>query len=211
MSGGIVILISGRGSNMRAILEQAKAGEIPAPVSIVISNNAAADGLVTARSFGVPIEVVPHRNFPTRDAFDTELMRAIDRHRPKLVVLAGFMRILSDTFIDHYKNRLINIHPSLLPAFPGLNTHQRAIDAKAKQHGATVHFVTLDVDAGPIIAQVKVPVLPNDTPTSLNDRVLKEEHRILPLVVKWFVEDRLSIQDGRVLLDGSISREQGLS
>jgi phosphoribosylglycinamide formyltransferase-1 len=210
MSGGIVILISGRGSNMQAVLEQTMSGAIPATISAVISNNPAAEGLAIAPSFGVPIETVPHRDYPTREAFDAALMRAIDRHAPKLVVLAGFMRILTDTFINHYKDRLINIHPSLLPAFPGLNTHQRAIDAGVKQHGATVHFVIPDIDAGPIIAQAKIPVLANDTPASLGARVLKEEHRILPMAVKWFMENRLSICDGKVFLDGSISDAQGL-
>jgi phosphoribosylglycinamide formyltransferase 1 len=203
MSGGIVILISGRGSNMQAVLEQAKSGAIRAPVSTVISNNPTAEGLAIAKSFGVPTDTIPHRNYPTREAFDAALMHAIDRHAPKLVVLAGFMRILTDGFINHYQHRLINIHPSLLPAFPGLNTHERAIEAGVKQHGATVHFVIPDIDAGPVIAQSKVPVLANDTPASLGERVLKEEHRILPMAVKWFMEDRLSIRDGKVFLDGA--------
>lgn len=211
MSGGIVILISGRGSNMHAVVEQTKSGEIPASVSAVISNNAAAEGLAIAKSDGVPIDVVPHRDFPSRQDFDAALTRSIDRYAPKLVVLAGFMRILTDGFIEHYHGRLINIHPSLLPAFPGLNTHQRAIEANATQHGASVHFVTTDIDAGPIIIQAKVPVAPTDTPESLSERVLLEEHRILPIAVKWFVEGRLSVQNGRVFLDGSINSAQGLN
>jgi phosphoribosylglycinamide formyltransferase 1 len=211
MSGGIVILISGRGSNMQAVLEQAKSGVIRAPVSAVISNNSAAEGLAIAKSFGVPTETIPHRDYPTREAFDAALMQAIDRHAPKLVVLAGFMRILTDGFINHYQNRLINIHPSLLPAFPGLNTHQRALEADIKEHGATVHFVIPDIDAGPVVAQARVPVLAGDTPISLGERVLKEEHRILPMAVKWFMEDRLSVHGGKVLLDGSLREAQGLA
>lgn len=202
MSGGIVILISGRGSNMQALLEQVTSGAIASSVLAVISNNREAEGLAIARSMGTPTEVVAHRDYPTRESFDAALLRAIDRHSPTLVVLAGFMRILTNSFIAHYRDRLINIHPSLLPAFPGLNTHQRAIDAGAKEHGATVHFVTPDLDSGPIIVQAAVPVLSGDTAQSLGARVLEEEHKILPLAVRWFVEGRLSVRDGRVLVDG---------
>jgi phosphoribosylglycinamide formyltransferase-1 len=211
MNGGIVILISGRGSNMQAVLEQVKLGVIATPVNAVISNHPGAEGLAIAKAFGAATDIVPHRDYPTRDAFDAALMRAIDKHAPKLVVLAGFMRILTTSFIDHYQGRLINIHPSLLPAFPGLNTHQRAIDASVKQHGATVHFVTRDVDAGPLIAQAKVAVQANDTAVTLGERVLKEEHRILPLAVKWFVEGRLSVRGAHALLDGAVREEQGLN
>jgi phosphoribosylglycinamide formyltransferase-1 len=203
MSGGIVILISGRGSNMRALLEQVKSGAISTPVSAVISNNSDVEGLAVAQSMGIATHVVSHRDYPTRENFDDSLRRVIDRYSPKLVVLAGFMRILTNNFIKHYENRLINIHPSLLPAFPGLNTHQRALDAGVGVHGATVHFVVPDVDAGPIITQARVAVLPQDTAASLGARVLVEEHRILPMAVKWFLEDRLSIRDGRVLLNGA--------
>lgn len=210
-AGGIVILISGRGSNMRAILRAVQAGTIPTEVRAVISSNANADGLEYARVAGVPTQVVSHREHDSREAFDAALMHAIDAHHPKLVVLAGFMRILTPDFIRHYHGRLINIHPSLLPQFPGLDTHQRALDAGVAQHGATVHFVTEDVDAGPVIAQATVPVLPNDTRDTLAARVLEEEHRILPLAVKWFVDDRLAVRDGRVLLDGEVRAEQGLA
>jgi phosphoribosylglycinamide formyltransferase-1 len=202
MSGGVVILISGRGTNMQALLESAQSGSIPSAISAVISNNPNAQGLNIARSFGVATDVVSHRDYATRELFDEALARAIDRHAPSLVVLAGFMRILTNGFIERYKNRLINIHPSFLPAFPGLNTHQRALDAGVATHGATVHFVVPDVDAGPVIAQAGVPVLPGDTAASLAERVLKEEHRILPMAVKWFVEGRLSVRNGRVLVDG---------
>lgn len=210
MIDGIVILISGRGSNMQAILTQVKSGAIPAPVSAVISNQPDASGLAIARAEKIPTQTISHREFETREAFDTALIQAIDQYSPKLVVLAGFMRILTDGFIDHYKGRLINIHPSLLPAFPGLNTHQRAIDAGVKHHGATVHFVTRDVDSGPIIAQAQVSVRADDTPISLGERVLKEEHRILPMAVKWYMENRLSVRNGRVLLDNIESVAQGL-
>lgn len=190
----IVILISGRGSNMEAIL---KAG---IPVQAVISNNAAAAGLATARNHGTATAVIDHRQFPDRAAFDTALTAAIDSHRPDLVVLAGFMRILTDAFVAHYSGRMINIHPSLLPAFPGLNTHRRALEAGVRVHGCTVHFVTPVLDHGPIIIQAAVPVQPDDTEDALAARVLREEHRIYPQAVRWFCEDRLALANGRVAL-----------
>jgi phosphoribosylglycinamide formyltransferase-1 len=208
---GIVILISGRGSNMQAILEAVKAQTIPADVRAVISSNPGAEGLRLAQARGIPTQVVPHRDYTTREAFDAALQSAIDAYDPQLVVLAGFMRILTPAFIRHYDGHLINIHPSLLPQFPGLNTHQRALDAGARQHGATVHFVIPEVDSGPVIIQATVPVLANDTAETLAARVLEQEHRIFPLAVKWFVERRLSVRDGRVLLDGATQPEQGLA
>lgn len=209
-SAGIVILISGRGSNMQAMLEAVKDGAIAADIRAVISNNSTAEGLATAQAAGIPTEVVSHRERATREAFDQALATAIDRYDPALVVLAGFMRILTDQFIRHYYGRLINIHPSLLPQFPGLNTHQRALDAGATRHGASVHFVTPEVDAGPIIVQASVPVLAGDTAATLAARVLEQEHRIFPLAVKWFFEKRLTITGGHVLLDGAAQPEQGL-
>src|SRR6185436_17679744 len=173
---GLVILVSGRGSNMRVILEAARTGVIPATVRAVISNNPAAEALRIAEGNGIATQAVPHGNYATREEFDSALAQIIDSYNPQLVVLAGFMRILTTGFIRRYEGRMINMHPSLLPEFPGLNTHRRAIEAGAKHHGATVHFVTPDVDAGPIIAQATVPVFENDTPNVLAERVLREEH-----------------------------------
>jgi phosphoribosylglycinamide formyltransferase-1 len=207
---GLVILISGRGSNMQAILEAVRAGRLPAEVRAVISNEPQAAGLKIAQAAGVPTHVVPHRNAPGRADFEAALSRQIDEYAPALVVLAGFMRVLSGDFVRRYSGRLVNIHPSLLPEFPGLRTHERALESGAKRHGASVHFVTSEVDSGPVIVQAAVPVRPGDTPEKLAQRVLKEEHRIYPLAIRWFVEGRLSLRDGRVLLDGKVQPEQGL-
>ena len=198
----VVILISGRGTNLQAIVDEVRAGKLPADIRAVISNNPEAAGLQQARAAGLHTEVVDHRTYPTRAAFEQALAQAIDRHTPTLVALAGFMRILGRDFIERYHGRLINIHPSLLPKYPGLDTHARAIAASETQHGASVHFVIPDVDAGPVILQAAVPVLPNDTPATLAERVLKEEHRIYPLVIRWFAEGRLALRDGHALLDG---------
>ena len=193
----IVILISGRGSNMEALLE----ARLPARIAAVISNNPQARGLGTAQSRGIATAVVDHRAFPDRAAFDAALGAEIDRHRPDLVVLAGFMRILTEPFIARYRGRLINIHPSLLPTFTGLDTHRRALAAGVQIHGCTVHFVAPEVDSGPIIAQAAVPVLPGDTEEQLAARVLAEEHRIYPQAVRWFIEGKLKLEDGRVRID----------
>lgn len=192
--GRIVILISGRGSNMQAILE---AGLAP-NVAAVISNNPGAAGLEFARAQGVETLVVDHRGYPDRAAFDAALAAKIRSYGPDLVVLAGFMRILTESFIGHFENRIMNIHPSLLPAFPGTNTHRRALDEGVRLHGCTVHFVVPEVDRGPIIVQAAVPVLPDDDEKSLADRVLAQEHRIYPMAVRWFLEGRLSVEEGRV-------------
>ncbi|MEW9900343.1 phosphoribosylglycinamide formyltransferase [Chitinivorax sp. PXF-14] len=190
----VVILISGRGSNMEAILR----AQPPVEFAAVISNKADAAGLETARAHGIPTAVLSHKGFDSREAFDAELARLIDGYTPDLIVLAGFMRILSEGFVRHYEGRMINIHPSLLPAFTGLNTHARAIDEGCKLHGCTVHFVTGELDHGPIIAQAAVPVLNDDTPETLSARVLVQEHRLYPEAVRWFAEDRLSLLDGKV-------------
>jgi phosphoribosylglycinamide formyltransferase-1 len=214
MSGApapVVILLSGRGSNLQAILDQARAGQLPVDIRAVISNNPEAEGLARARAAGVAVEVVDHRAFPERAAFDQALMQAIDRHQPRLVILAGFMRIFGPEFIRHYAGRLINIHPSLLPAFKGLQTHARALAAGASEHGASVHFVTNDLDGGPVIAQAVVAVQPGDTPETLSARVLEQEHRLYPLAIRWAIEGRLSIRHGQVLLDGAVRPEQGLA
>ncbi len=199
----IVILLSGRGSNMQAIVERCAAEGWPAQVVGVASNRADAEGLAWAAARGIATAVVEHRAFPTREAFDAELQRVIDGWSPDLVVLAGFMRILGAGFVRHYQGRMLNIHPSLLPAFAGLHTHRRAIEAGCKLAGATVHFVTAELDHGPIVAQAAVPVLPGDDEHTLAERVLVQEHRLYPQAVRWFVEGRLRI-DGQVVtqLDG---------
>jgi phosphoribosylglycinamide formyltransferase-1 len=187
----IVVLISGRGSNMQAIV-RACAGEAwPARVAAVVSNRADAEGLAFARAHGIATATVEHRGFASREAFDAELARTIDAFAPDVVALAGFMRILTDGFVAHYAGRLINVHPSLLPAFGGLDTHRRAIEAGCKLAGATVHFVTPALDHGPIIAQVAVPVLAGDSAESLAARVLAQEHLLYPRALRWLVEGRL--------------------
>jgi phosphoribosylglycinamide formyltransferase-1 len=194
----IVILISGRGSNMQAIVRAAQEEQWPAGIAAVISNRADAPGLTFAAGQGIPTVVVANKDFPTREAFDGALQRAIDRFSPDLVALAGFLRILTPSFVEHYAGRMLNIHPSLLPDFPGLGTHRQALAAGAKKHGATVHFVTADLDHGPIVAQAAVPVLPGDTEDTLSARVLTQEHIIYPRAMRWFVEGKLSIDNGRV-------------
>ncbi|MBS4099173.1 MAG: phosphoribosylglycinamide formyltransferase [Sulfuricella sp.] len=185
----IVILVSGRGSNMQALLE----AKLPLTVAAVLSNKADAQALEIARSHGVDTLVVNHRDYSDREAFDRAMAEKIDALGADLVVLAGFMRILSPWFVAHYRNRLINIHPALLPAFTGLDTHARALADGVKLHGCTVHFVTNELDRGPIVAQVAVPVFPDDTEEILAARVLAQEHRIYPAALRWFAEDRLEI------------------
>ncbi len=194
----IVILISGRGSNMEAIVRSCAAERWPARVVAVISNRADAAGLQFATEQGIATAVVDHRAFAARAAFDDALAAAIDAHRPDLVVLAGFMRILGERFTRRYAGRMLNIHPSLLPAFPGLHTHRRALEAGCKLAGATVHFVTPELDLGPIVIQSVVPVRPDDDADALAARVLATEHRIYPRAVRWFVEGALRIDGGVV-------------
>ena len=189
----IVILISGRGSNMEAIVERCAAEAWGAQVVAVISNRPAAAGLAFAAGKGIATAVVDHKLHITREAFDDQLAAAIDAHAPDLVVLAGFMRILTDAFVRRYEGRLLNIHPSLLPAFPGLHTHRRALEAGCKVAGATVHFVTPTLDFGPIVIQAAVPVLPDDDEARLSARVLAREHVMYPLAVRWFVQGKLSV------------------
>ncbi|HET7598441.1 MAG TPA: phosphoribosylglycinamide formyltransferase [Burkholderiales bacterium] len=203
----IVILISGRGSNMQALLE----ARLPAEVAAVMSNNPGAQGLDIARRFGVACSTVDHRDFGERAAFDAALAAAIDQHRPDLVVLAGFMRVFTEPFVARYRGRMLNIHPSLLPAFPGLRTHRRALAAGVRIHGCTVHFVSPDVDHGPIVVQAAVPVLAGDSEAQLAARVLRQEHRIYPSAVRWFCEERLRLStDGRVELDVPAAAERAL-
>ncbi|MBU3600345.1 phosphoribosylglycinamide formyltransferase [Polynucleobacter sp. 30F-ANTBAC] len=196
----IVILISGRGSNMEAIVRAAQKEAWPAKISAVISNRPDAGGLDFARSHNIPAESLDHRQFESRQAFDAALIKLIDTYQPDLVVLAGFMRILTADFVQHYEGRLLNIHPSLLPLFPGLATHEQALEAGVQEHGATVHFVTEALDHGPIVLQASVPVVSGDTPDTLAQRVLKQEHIIYPRAVRWFIDNRISIDQNRVLV-----------
>jgi phosphoribosylglycinamide formyltransferase-1 len=199
----IVILISGRGSNMEALIAARDAGHLPVGIAAVISNRPDAGGLATAAAAGIATQVVDHKGFAGREAFDAALAECIDGFAPDLVVLAGFMRILSDGFVRHYAGRLVNIHPSLLPSFPGLHTHRRALDEGVRIHGCTVHFVTPALDHGPVIIQAAVPVLDDDSEETLAARVLAQEHRIYPQAVRWFAEDRLQLVDGRVRIAGA--------
>jgi phosphoribosylglycinamide formyltransferase 1 len=201
----LVILISGRGSNMEAIVRACAAEHWPARVAAVISNRPEAAGLAFAASQGIATAVVDHTGYADRAAFDAALTDTIDAHEPDLVVLAGFMRVLTPAFVQHYAGRMLNVHPSLLPSFTGLNTHQRALDAGVRIHGATVHFVTDDLDHGPIVAQAAVPVLPGDDAAALAARILKVEHVIYPRAVRWFVEGRLALDGARVSLSGTES------
>lgn len=194
----IIILISGRGSNMQAIVRAAKTEQWACRIAAVISNRPDAEGLVFAAENGIPTAVVPSRQYPSREDFDAALRAEIDKFAPDLVVLAGFMRILTPAFVEHYAGRMLNIHPSLLPSFPGLATHRQALAAGVKVHGATVHFVTADLDHGPIVEQAVVPVLPGDTEHDLAERVLVQEHVIYPRSVRWFIEERLTIDNGLV-------------
>lgn len=193
----VVVLISGRGSNMEALIE---AG---IPVSAVISNRAEAAGLAVAARRGIATGVVEHRRYAAREDFDAALAAAVERFAPRLVALAGFMRVLTPQFVERYHSRLMNIHPSLLPAFPGLHTHERAIAAGVKVHGCTVHFVTAELDHGPIIAQAAVAVRPSDDANALAARVLRQEHVIYPRAVRWFLDGRLALADGVVRVQGN--------
>jgi phosphoribosylglycinamide formyltransferase-1 len=193
----VVVLISGRGSNLGAILEAGLS------VSGVISNEPSAGGLQIAARHGVPGRVIEHRRFESRAAFDTALAAEIDRFAPRLVAMAGFMRVVTPAFVERYAGRLVNIHPSLLPAFAGLATHERALAAGVKVHGCTVHFVTAELDHGPIIVQAAVPVLPGDSPAALAARVLRQEHRVYPCAIRWFLEGRLTSENGVVSVRGN--------
>jgi phosphoribosylglycinamide formyltransferase 1 len=199
----VAILISGRGSNMVALIDAAKANDFPAEIVLVVSNEPAAQGLERARAAGITTAVVDHRpHGRDRAAFERALQAAIEPHRVDLICLAGFMRLLTPWFIGQWDARLLNIHPALLPAFKGLDTHARAIAEGARQHGATVHFVVPEMDSGPIIIQEAVPVLPTDTEASLAARVLASEHRIYPLALRFVAEGRVTVDSGRCLIDG---------
>ena len=199
---GIAVLISGRGTNLQAIIDAIAGGTLPVELKAVISNEPGAPGIARARAAGYETAIVHHRDFSSRERFDAALAGAIDRFGVELVVLAGFMRVLTPGFVRRYAGRIINIHPSLLPEFPGLDTHARAIEAGAGVHGATVHFVTEALDGGPIIARTEVPVLPRDDADTLAARVLEREHVILPRVLRWLAQRRVELDGGRVLVDG---------
>jgi phosphoribosylglycinamide formyltransferase-1 len=197
----IVILISGSGTNLQAIIDAVNEGRINARIAAVISNRADAKGLQRARQARINTIVVDAKNHDDRVSYDQALVSAIDEIDPDLIVLAGFMRILSDMFIDHYQGRIMNIHPSLLPEFKGLHTHRRALESSAQRHGASVHFVSNELDSGPVVIQAEVPVLPDDNEESLAARVLQQEHIIYPMVIAWYIDGRLEYSGDKILLD----------
>jgi len=206
----IVVLISGNGSNLQAIIDAVNNPSnnpdqkpLPVDIKLVISSKRNAFGLERAQRAGIPTALLEDTDYETREDYDRALQMLIDEQHPKLVVLAGFMRILSEGFVNHYQDRLINIHPSLLPEYRGLKTHQRAIEAGDKEHGATVHFVTPELDDGPLVLQAKVPVLADDTVETLKQRVLEKEHTIYPLVIRWIAESRLTVKNHRLVFDSS--------
>ncbi|HYM35556.1 MAG TPA: phosphoribosylglycinamide formyltransferase [Steroidobacteraceae bacterium] len=198
----VVILISGLGSNMCALADRAKEGALPIEIRAVISDRAHAPGLERARERGIHTGTLSAQDFPTRDAFDAKLAELVDGYAPKLVVLAGYMKILSTTFVRRFKGRLLNIHPSLLPKYPGLHTHRRALEAGDKEHGASVHFVTDELDSGPIVIQGRMPVRADDTERSLAARVHEVEHKIYPQAVEWFARGRVTMSEDKAWLDG---------
>jgi phosphoribosylglycinamide formyltransferase-1 len=198
----VVVVISGSGSNLQALIDAAIDG-LPFRVCGVISNRPGAQGLQRAGAAGIPTRVVDHTAFPDRDSFDAALAQAIDEFQPRLVVLAGFMRILTNAFVKRFAGRMLNIHPSLLPAFQGLHTHRRALQEGVTEHGASVHFVTGELDGGPVIAQARVPVLGGDTESELAARVLQREHQLLPQVVCWYAQGKLQLRDDQVWFEDS--------
>lgn len=200
----LAVLISGNGSNLQAIIDSCNRGEIAASIACVISNEAEAYGLQRAKKANIPTHVLSHTEFPDRNLFDDALAKLIDGYNVDLIVLAGFMRILGADFIKRYEHRIINVHPSLLPKYKGLNTHARALSAGDKLHGASVHFVTADLDGGPVITQARIPVESSDTAETLQQRVHGVEHEILPRTIGWFAENRLRVVDGQVFLDGEL-------
>ncbi|MGB4075199.1 phosphoribosylglycinamide formyltransferase [Pseudomonas sp.] len=205
----VVVLISGSGSNLQALIDSIATGDSPARIGAVISNRADAYGLERAKQAGIATQVLDHKQFDGREAFDAALVEAIDAFDPQLVVLAGFMRILTPGFVRHYAGRLLNIHPSLLPKYKGLHTHQRALDAGDSEHGCSVHFVSEELDGGPLVVQAVVPVQSDDSPTSLAQRVHQQEHVIYPLAVRWFAEGRLQLAAHGAMLDEQLLPSTG--
>lgn len=205
----VVVLLSGTGSNLQALIDSTRTGDSPARIAAVISNRSDAYGLQRARDAGIATRTLDHKAFEDREAFDSALIELIDTFNPKLVVLAGFMRILSADFVRHYAGRLLNIHPSLLPKYKGMHTHQRALDAGDSEHGCSVHFVTEELDGGPLVVQAVVPVESDDSAQTLAQRVHTQEHRIYPLAVRWFAEGRLILGKQGALLDGQLLAASG--
>lgn len=205
----VVVLISGSGSNLQALIEGVAKGDLPIEITAVISNRPDVFGLTRAEQAGLVTKVLDHKGFASREAFDAELMQVIDSYTPDLIVLAGFMRILTPEFTQHYLGRMLNIHPSLLPKFQGLHTHQRALDAGESHHGVTVHFVTAELDGGPAAIQAKVPVLQGDDANLLAKRVQRQEHVIYPLAVKWFAQGDLKMANGKAVLKGELLPDCG--
>jgi len=203
-----VILISGSGSNLQAFIDQVDSGDLELDIRLVVSNKAEAYGLERAANAKIDTACINHRDYDSRLEFDQALMQCIDQVQPDIIVLAGFMRILTPEFVNHYQGRLVNIHPSLLPKYPGVDTHQRAINAGDQWHGASIHFVVPEVDAGPVILQGRLAINKSDTADSLQQRIHKIEHKLYPLAVKWFSQDRLKEQQGQILLDGELSPKQ---
>lgn len=209
MKKRIIILVSGNGSNLQAIINACQNNLINGKIVAVISNKPDVYSLMRAKQANIPSHVINHKEFATREAFDHQLQLQIEQYQPDLIVLAGYMRILTPHFVQHYSGKMLNIHPSLLPKYPGLNTHRRAMEAGDKEHGTTVHFVTDELDGGPIILQAKVPIFDNDEEQDIVERVLAQEHQIYPLVIKWFCDDRLSMINGRAYLDQTMIPKSG--
>jgi phosphoribosylglycinamide formyltransferase-1 len=205
----IVVLISGNGSNLQAIINHIKDGKIDGEIKAVISNVEDVYGLQRAQQAGIESLVVSHRDYASREEYDTALLANVEKFKPDLIILAGFMRILTPYFVNFYTGKLLNIHPSLLPKYKGLNTHQRAIDNYDTEHGASIHFVSPELDGGPVILQAKVPIFEEDSAADLASRVQEQERQIYPLVVKWFCNDRLMMQQGKAFLDNEVLEEQG--
>ena len=205
----IVVLVSGNGSNLQAIIDDIAQQKINAKILAVIANQETAYGLIRAENAGIPAFFIDHKGFSSREEFDAKMIKRIDKYNPDLIVLAGFMRILTPDFVEHFQGRMLNIHPSLLPKYRGLHTHQRSIDAGDDEHGASVHFVTPELDGGPVVLQSKVPVFKQQDPQELAERVQQQERQMYPLVIKWFCEDRLKMFDNKAVLDDLVLAEGG--
>jgi phosphoribosylglycinamide formyltransferase-1 len=205
----IVVLLSGNGSNLQAIIDEISRQKINAKIVAVIANQKTAYGLTRAENAGIPAIFIDHKSFASREDYDNRMASCINEFNPNLIVLAGFMRILTPEFVENYQGRMLNIHPSLLPKYKGLHTHQRAIDAGDEEHGASVHFVTPELDGGPVVLQSKVPIFAQQDTQELADRVQQQERQMYPLVIKWFCEDRLEMIDNKAVLDNQILAEEG--
>ncbi|WP_369310943.1 phosphoribosylglycinamide formyltransferase [Providencia rettgeri] len=207
----IVVLISGSGSNLQSIIDSCQSGAVHGRIVAVVSNQNEAYGLVRAQQAGIPTAYLDAKTYANRQAYDAALLAIIEQYQPDIVVLAGFMRILSPDFVKHFTGKVLNIHPSLLPKYPGLHTHRKALENGDKEHGTSVHFVTEELDGGPVILQAKVPVFPEDNEELLVERVKTQEHIIYPLVLQWFSDDRLTMVDGKAVLDGKVLPQQGVT